>query len=70
MSDETEDSEATDAELAQSILDSSDAEDLGELEGRVFCGDCGSAVEIDMERVFEYVLRKEYGMRPQDLEQK
>ncbi|WP_313694146.1 hypothetical protein [Halorarum halobium] len=66
MSDDV--SELSEAELAEKILESAEASD--EMTARVPCRECGHTFEFDMENVFEYVLRKKYGMRSKDLEKR
>jgi hypothetical protein len=60
------DQEYTDADLAQEILD----EDI-EYNGKIpySCPGCGEEYELDEEAIFEYVLRSEYGLTPDKLEE-
>ncbi|WP_049937175.1 hypothetical protein [Haloplanus natans] len=58
--------EYTQAELAQKILD----EDI-EYNDKIpySCPSCGEEYEINEKAVFEYVLRSEYGLTPEKLEE-
>jgi hypothetical protein len=60
------DQEYTDADLAQEIL----GEDI-EYNGKIpyTCHSCGEVYELDEEAIFEYVLRSEYGLTPDKLEE-
>lgn len=60
------DQEYTQAELAQKILD----EDTEYNDTLPFtCPNCSEEYEIDTEAIFEYVLRSEYGLRPERLDE-
>lgn len=58
-------SEMTEAELAQKILASANADNFV---GTVLCNECGANLEFNMERFFEYVLERKYGLTVTELE--